>query len=203
MRSNRVIHIAMSSRVGNGYDNAMEASKSFDNVVVIDSHHLSSGMGILVLEAVSMAASGINTEQIVENICEMRDKIKTSFIVSSTDYLAKAGRLSPTINSIAKALLFRPVLSLKKGKMGVGKVFFGDEEVAIKRYIHSALSVISPIDTRRVFVTHAGYSNDELRMVEEEIKSRVNFDQIIFQKASSAVTANCGPGTMGVLFKTK
>ncbi len=203
MRSNRVIHIAMSGKVGLGWENALEASKSFDNVVVIDSHHLSSGMGILVLEAISMAESGLSVDQIVEKITEMRDKIKTSFIVSSTEYLAKAGRLSPTVNSIAKALLFRPVLTLRKGKMGVGKVFFGDEEAAVKRYIHSALSVISPIDTKRVFITHAGYSNEELKMVEHEIRLRVNFDQVIFQKASSAITANCGPGTMGVLFKTK
>ncbi|MBQ9341355.1 MAG: DegV family EDD domain-containing protein [Lachnospiraceae bacterium] len=203
MRSNRVIHIAMSSKVGKGCDNAIEASKSFDNVVVVDSEHLSSGMGIMVLEAIAMAGSGLSTEQIVEKLNDLKGKIRTSFIVSSTEYLARAGRINQTVNSIAKAFLFRPVLVLKKGKMAVGKVFFGEEEASIKRYISHVLNVMAPIDTKRVFITHAGLSVDELKMVEEEIRSKINFEQIIFQKASSAITANCGPGTMGVLFRVK
>lgn len=203
MRSNRVIHIAMSSKVGQGCRNATEASKSFDNVVVIDSEHLSSGMGILVLEAISMAEGGINPEQIVEEINEMRSKIRTSFIVSSTEYLARVGRLNQTVNSIAKAFLFRPVLTLKKGKMGAGKVYFGEEETAIKKYISGIFNSRATIDTRRAFITYAGLNWEELRVIEEEVKRRVNFDQIIFMKASSAVTANCGPGTIGVLFKVK
>ena len=80
MRSNRIVHIAMSSKVGQGFANAFEASKSFDNVVVVDSEHLSSGMGIMVLEAISMAESGISTDQIVENLNGLKDKIRTSFI---------------------------------------------------------------------------------------------------------------------------
>ena len=157
----------------------------------------------MVLEAIAMAGSGLSTEQIVEKLNDLKGKIRTSFIVSSTEYLARAGRINQTVNSIAKAFLFRPVLVLKKGKMAVGKVFFGEEEASIKRYISHVLNVMAPIDTKRVFITHAGLSVDELKMVEEEIRSKINFEQIIFQKASSAITANCGPGTMGVLFRVK
>ena len=122
--------------------------------------------------------------------------------MSSTEYLARAGRINQTINNIAKALLFRPVLVLKKGKMRVGKVYFGEEESAFKRYIDGALTGIG-IDKKRAFITYAGLSIDELKMIEEEVRSKVNFDQIIFKKASSAVTANCGPGTVGVLYRVK
>ncbi|MBR4795770.1 MAG: DegV family protein, partial [Lachnospiraceae bacterium] len=105
--------------------------------------------------------------------------------------------------SIAKAFLFRPVLTLKKGKMGAGKVYFGEEETAIKKYISGIFNSRAPIDTRRAVITYAGLNWEDLRVIEEEVKRRVNFDQIIFMKASSAVTANCGPGTIGVLFKVK
>ena len=41
-----VIHITMSKNVSQGYQNALEAAKSFENVTVVDSGHLSSGMGL-------------------------------------------------------------------------------------------------------------------------------------------------------------
>ena len=99
--------------------------------------------------------------------------------------------------------MLRPIVYQQVINISIAKVFFGEEEVSIKRYISHVLNVMAPIDTKRVFITHAGLSVDELKMIEEEIRSKINFEQVIFQKASSAITANCGPGTMGVLFRVK
>ncbi|MCR4798533.1 MAG: DegV family EDD domain-containing protein, partial [Lachnospiraceae bacterium] len=201
--ANHVIHIAMSSKVGKGYERATEAARSFDNVTVIDSWHLSSGMGLLVLEAIRMADESRPYDEIIRTITDLRNKVRTSFIISDTEYLARAGRLSPTVNSIARALLFRPVLVLSGGRMGVGKVYFGAKEACADKYIHSALGLLSGIDKRKLFITYAGMSMEELRRVKDVVEKRVQFDEIIFQKASSAITANCGPGTFGLLYITK
>ena len=50
-----VIHITMAKHASDGYLNAVEAAKSFENVTVIDSGHLSSSMGLIVLFAAYMA----------------------------------------------------------------------------------------------------------------------------------------------------
>ena len=44
-----VIHITMAMHASQGYQNALEAAKSFENVTVLDSGHLSSSMGLVVL----------------------------------------------------------------------------------------------------------------------------------------------------------
>ena len=199
-RANRIIHIAMSSRVGRGYANALEASRSFENVTVIDSMHLSSGMGLLVMEAHRMKTEGMQPDDMIKNIKALRSHINTGFIVSDTNYLAQAGRLNGTVNNIAQALLFRPVLALKKGKMGVGRIYFGSRDAAATRYIRDTLRITAGIDKRRLFITYAGLSIDELRNIRAEIEKHASFEEIYFQKASSAVTANCGPGTFGLLF---
>ena len=201
--ANHVIHIAMSSKVGKGCANAKEAALTFDNVTVIDSMHLSSGMGLLVMEAVQLAATGDRADRIVKEIEEMRGRIHTSFIVLDTNYLANAGRLHPTANRIAKALMLRPSLRLKNGKMGIGRAYFGTEEHARKKYVSDALDVFSPIDKRTVFITHAGLTVEELREIRRDVEKKVIFSQVIFQKASSAITANCGMGAFGILFMTE
>ncbi len=44
-KAQSVVHISMAESVSPGFANALEASKAFDNVMVIDSGQLSSGMG--------------------------------------------------------------------------------------------------------------------------------------------------------------
>ena len=50
-----IIHITMAKHVSGGYQNALEAAKSFENVTVVDSGHLSSSLGLTVLCAAYMA----------------------------------------------------------------------------------------------------------------------------------------------------
>lgn len=198
-----IIHIALASHVGKGYENATEAAQSFDNVYVINSGHLSSGMGLMVLHAVQCAEMGMNAEDIVEEIVNMKNKIKTSFIVNSTEYLAKAGRISSRVNSICNSFMIHPVIVLKNSRMVVGSIRIGTRDYAWKKYIHSVLSDVDKMDKKTIFITYAGLSNEELRGIEMEIVRTGAFDNIIYQKASPAISANCGPGSFGLLYVEK
>lgn len=72
-----------------------------------------------------------------------------------------------------------------------------------RRYIASELRAMASVDQRLLFVTYVGLSQKELGLIRAEIEKKGRFDQVIFQKASSAIAANCGPGTFGLLFAEK
>ena len=74
----RIIHITMAQKVSKGYANALEASKTFDNVMVVDSGHLSSGMGLMVLRAAEYAAAGMTADLLVEKMNGMKQCVNTS-----------------------------------------------------------------------------------------------------------------------------
>ena len=93
----------------------------------------------------------------------------------------------------------RPVLVLKKGKMGVGRVYFGSREHSWKKYIDSVLKYPSGIDKRILFVTYVGLTKKDMDWIREQIESKVKFEVIYFQKASPVIAVNCGPGTFGLL----
>lgn len=196
-----VIHLTMSGKVSKGYGNALEASESFDNVEVIDTGHLSSGMGFIVLQAAEYAAGGMSQEAVIEGIQRMRSQVRTSFIVDDTEYLLRAGRISPRINTICKAFMVHPVLVLKNSKMMVGAIMIGTKKTVWRKYIESVLGNAGRIDKKLLFITHAGLSNEELQEIEKTVRKKVNFDQIIYQKASPAISINCGMGAFGLLFK--
>lgn len=200
-----IIHISMAKRVSRGYENALEASKTFDNVFVINSGHLSSGMGLMVLHAAEYASEGMGADAIVKEIEHMKMRVKTSFIVNSTDYLVRVGRISSRIDTICKAFMIHPVIILKNSSMKVGAIRIGTKDYAWKKYIASTLNsnIMRKVDKKTLFITYAGLMNDELKEIERQVRSRGDFENIIYQKASPAISANCGPGSFGLLFMLK
>lgn len=202
-KAQHIIHIAMAKNASKGYEKALEASGSFDNVTVVDSGHLSSGMGLIVLHAAKCAAEGMSVEGILEEIGRVRLKTKTSFIVGSTAYLARSGRISSKINAICETCMLHPVIVLKKSSMKVGAVRMGTQHVIRRKYIRSALRSRGRIDRSLLFITYAGLDSGELEEIEKQVKEKVAFDKIIYQKASPAISINCGPDSFGLLFMEK
>ena len=201
-KANNVVHISISSKVAHsGCPAAMEASKAFDNVTVIDSGHLSSGQGIMALEAAKMAAKGKSVDEIVEEMKNIKNKIKTSFVLDDIDYLARSKQINPKLANLVKSVSGHPVIMLKNGKIGVASIFFGSRRYAWKKYIDNTLRHEGVIDKSILFVTYVGLTNKEMEWIRERICEKAEFEEIIFQKASPAIAVNCGPGTFGLLLR--
>ena len=201
-KAHNIIHISISKDVNDsGCPSALEAAEVFDNVTVIDSGLLSSGQGLMVLEACKMVREGKSIEKIKENLSKKQKEFSTSFVVSSLKYMERAGQVDNWINVLSNAIMMRPVLRMKHGKIKVNRVFFGTQENSWRRYIDSELRFSQNIDKSILFVTYVGMSQSDLDIIKEEISKCVKFDRIIFQKASPVIALNCGPGTFGLLYK--
>ena len=59
-----VVHFDISSDMSGSYDNACVAASELKNVYVVDSRNLSTGTGLLVLDACDQAALGGDAEQL-------------------------------------------------------------------------------------------------------------------------------------------
>lgn len=203
VKAQYIIHVAMAKNASRGCANALEAAETFDNVIVVDSGHLSSGMGLMVLQAAKLAEAGNTKEQIVEAMERLRTRVRTSFIVDDTKYLARSGRVSAGVHRLCSALMLHPVIVLRNSGMKVGAIRIGTRDRVWKRYIESALDVLGIIDTETLFITYAGLTDEQLGEIETQVAKKVTFGRVIRQKASSAISANCGPGTFGLLFAMK
>ncbi len=203
-KAQHIIHIAMAKNSSLGFSNACEAALSFYNVRVIDSGHLSSGMGLMTLAAKELADNGQLDDEIIRDELEKKKPlIQTSFIVDNTEFLYRGGKLSERVHRFCLAFMVHPVIVLKNSSMKVGNIFLGSTEKARKSYIKKALKNPQDIDTSKLFITYCGMSKAELSFVKEEVEKIVKFDTIYFQKASPAISINCGPGTFGLLYSKK
>ncbi len=199
-KAQQIIHISMARNASRGYEKALEASSSFDNVTVVDSGHLSSGMGLIVLRAAKCAMDGMTAQVLLKEIERLKSKTKTSFVVGSTEYLARSGRIPDKVNKVCETFMLHPVIVLKKSNMKVGAIRMGTRRAVHKKYIASALKSKSRIDKSLLFITYAGMNPDELEKIAAQVRSKIAFDKVIYQKASPAISINCGPDSFGLLF---
>ncbi len=204
-RAQHIIHIAMAKRSSSGFANASEAALAFYNVTVIDSGHLSSGMGLMAIAAKTRIDSESSTDpdELCAELVKMRDRIQTSFILENTEYLYRSGRLSERINKLCKAFMIHPVIVMKNSTMTVGRLYVGGLDKARRDYIRNTLRAPETIDTGTLFITYVGMSNEEIEQIKTEALKYVKFEKIYLKKASPAISANCGAGTFGLLFGRK
>ena len=200
--ANNIIHISVSGELANsGCPVAQEAARAFNNVTVVDSGHLSSGQGLMVIEACRLAEEGKSPDEIIAHLERIKPRIHTSFVVDSLDFLARADQVHEQVAGVTKALMAKPVLKLKRGKMTVRKVYFGSRENVWRRYIASVLRSPSSIDRRILFVTYVGLTKREMEWIRKQVEKRAVFEKIYFQKASPVIAVNCGTGTFGLLIR--
>ena len=198
-----VVHITMAKHASEGYNNALEAAKSFENVTVLDSGHLSSSMGLAVLCAAWMAENHAAKEDIVKAVKKLRRFISSAFIIDSTHMMCQSGRISKRIQILCDALLLHPVIVLRKSKMVVGSMEMGAFAHVTKRYIKKTLRDTRSIDRRILFITYAGMDEKRLQYIQELVRQHCPFERVYLQKASPAIASNCGPGSFGLLFMRK
>ena len=195
-----IVHITMAKHVSEGYQNALEAAKSFENVTVVDSGHLSSSLGLTVLCAAYMAEHHAGKNDIVDTVKRMERFISSAFIINSTHMMCQSGRISKKLQVLCDALLLHPVLVLKKSRMTVGSMEMGGFAHAVKKYVRKTLQDTSNIDKRILFITYSGMDTKKLQYIQNLVKQYCPFEKVYLQKASSAIASNCGPGSFGLLF---
>ena len=198
-----VIHFDISSGMSSTFNNARIAAEEFENIYVIDSANLSTGIGLLVIAAAEMANEGIKAEEIVEKINGMVPKVDASFVIDNLEYLYKGGRCSALAAFGANMLKLKPCIEVKNGAMGVGKKYRGRYADVLKTYVSERLGDGSDIDNSRVFVTHAGCDEEIVKQVVEQVKEAGIFKEVFLTRAGCTVSSHCGANTLGVLFIRK
>ena len=199
----QVVHICISSEFSTCYSDACEASAKMDSVFVVDSRNLSTGSGLLVLEAAEMAAKGMDGARIAETLRNRTGLVCASFVVRTVEYLRRGGRCSGMEALGAKMLHIRPSIIVADGRMHPGEKYRGRYEHYLKHYIEDTLAEDSTIDFNRVFITHSPSEEGLVNFAIEKVKSYGLFREVLETMAGCTVCCHCGPDTLGILFMRK
>ena len=198
-----VIHINIGSGFSSCYQNACLAAEDFPNVRVVDSMNLSTGQGLVVLEACRLAKEATDLDQLADAIREFTTRVEASFLLSRLDYMVKGGRCSSAAALGANLLNLKPCIEVKNGKMSVVKKYRGNFDKALSMYVKDRLADREDLVGDILFVTKTPVSDECYAAVMKAVDQYGKFDTIYETNAGCTVSCHCGPGTLGVLFVRK
>lgn len=182
---------------------AAEELEKSDRIHVFDSANLSTGVGLLVLEAAEMAAAGKRVQEILSHLEEIRDKVRASFVVDTLTYLHRGGRCSGVAAFAGSKLGLHPIISVQGGKMLAGKKYRGKISRVLMDYAHDLEPAMREARPNRVFITHSGCEKADETAIYQYVESLGIFDEIHITRAGGVISSHCGPGTLGILFIAK
>ena len=175
-----VIHISMASGTGDSFERAARAAEGFDHVHVIDGGHISCGEGLLVLAASRLLRNGCNQ---VEELCQeleiLKQQITTAFLMPDMQSFAASGYVGKRLASVFDILNLHPVLRMRQNSLKIAGFHTGNLDRAKKRFIHKLLRRKSRIDTRVVFISHAGCTIKQQEEFVNEILKYIPFENVI------------------------
>jgi len=202
-RAEHILHITATTDLSNAYPSATQASKSFDNVTVYDSCHISSGHGLMVLHAAALAERGNSIQEICESLEQFKDRVFSNFLVPGTETLFRNKKINGIVHKACVALNLHPVLAMSHNRLKLWTVQIGNMNRVNRKYVKKLFHHNRQIDNRILFLTYAGCTIHELDDLLYEVSKHMQFEQIIVQKASATVSSNCGIGTCGLIFIKK
>lgn len=194
-----VVHIALSSGLTSSCNNAINASKNVDNVFVVDSQSLSTGIGLLAIYARELADEGKTAEEIAKLVDERTKSVECTFVVERLDYLHKGGRCSSLALLGANILKIRPRIIVKEGKMTSDKKYRGSMAGVISKYCAETLAEFNTPDLDKAFIT---YTTATPEMIENAEKALIDagFKNIYKTTAGGTIASHCGANTLGILY---
>lgn len=200
-RAEHILHITATEDLSGAYPNSSQASKSFDNVTVFDSHHISSGHGLMVLYAATLAEQGKTVDEICTALKDFSSCVFSNFLVPSTETLYRNGKVKKIVHKLCEVLNLHPILSMSQNQLKLWKLEIGrNMQHVTRRYIEKLFKHSKHIDKRILFITYAGCSMSQLEDIIFEVEKYIRFEKVVLQKASATVSSNCGIGTFGLMF---
>ena len=194
-----VIHISLSSEISTSCSQAINAAKKFDNVYIIDSRSLSTGIALEVIYASKLAKKGLKPQEIVEKVNARIPYVQASFVIQTLEYLHKGGRCSGLLRFGAAILRIKPQIIVSDGKMAPAKKYIGRKSQVVEAYCRDTLEQFANPDLSVAFVTHTLATPEMVAVAIDALKNR-GFKTIYETTAGATITSHCGPQTLGILF---
>lgn len=195
-----IVHLDISSELSATYNSACIAAQELGGIYPIDTRSLSGGVGLLVLEAAECRDKGMSAAEIAAHINSLIDKVDTSFILDTLEFMWKGGRCSGVTALGANLLKLKPALQMKDGKLEVYKKYRGHINSEYKVYAAERLAG-KAIRPNHVMIIHSGEVDDSvLAELDEIVRAHVDVKELHHFVAGCTIASHCGPKTLGVLF---
>jgi len=193
-----VVCINLSSKLSATMQAAQVAAQAVGDacpVEVVDSLHVTMGLGNLCLAAARRAAAGDSVDAIVADVIDRRDRTKLYGTLDTLEFLKKGGRVGNARALLGSMLAIKPVVEVRDGVV---------EEAGKVRTRSKALRLLvdkvkeGPLESLAVMHGQAPDLDELLDMLDPLVPR----SEIVVGQVGPVIGTHAGPRVIGVTFQT-
>jgi DegV family protein with EDD domain len=194
-----ILSIHLTSKLSGTYESAVIAAKELKDegykIIPFDTLAGTAIQGYMCREARVMDRQGMDLDQILERLEQIRNGTEIILTMDSLDFALKSGRVQMLESILASVLNIKPIVMLKEGTLAVG-----DKVRTRKASLEHILQEMADRFGDKVInaaIMHA-HDIDTALEISERVNDFMNIKDIFVEELSIAIAANLGPGTIGI-----
>lgn len=199
-----IVHIPMSSGLSNSCHTALMIAKDYGSKVqVVDNQRISVTMRQSVLDAITLADSGIKASEIKDILEKEKQESSIYITVETLKYLKKGGRITPAAAAIGTVLNLKPVLQIQGDKLDAFSKARGKKQA--KRIMIQAMKDdfqrrFRPLIDQGLICLQAAYAGnrDEAEEWKAELEGQFPGMNIHMDPLSLSIACHIGHGALAV-----
>lgn len=194
----QVLCVVISTKLSGTYNSALLAANDFPEgaIKVWDTNGASIYSGLQGILAGQLLHQGMNRDQVVNRLEEVRDGTHGYFTTRDLEFLARSGRVTNLQKNMASMLSLQPILTISDGLVVPVARIRGRTKA--KNDLLKRLAQDLGSESCVLAVTHAS-SEDEALDLEAAFRARLDVKDSYLVRLDPALTALGGPGTLGVV----
>lgn len=174
----------------------------YPNIYIIDSCTATLGMRLLVDQAVTMARRGMEAEEIVRRIEELKPRVTVYAALDTLEYLAKGGRMPRSAASIGNLVSLKPVIALPED----GSVAVIGKQIGMHRAYKQIASLMEEEGVDEDYPLYFIYCADKRNcagFVQYLRKQGKEIEEPKLRGIGPTIASHIGPGAFGVVYIRK
>ena len=193
----KIISIHISSKMSGACQSAKIAKETLgsEDIHIIDSQNVTSGLGLLVLKACRLRDEGKSAEEINRAVNEILPHVKSALVFDSLENLVRGGRLPKAVGKVGNMLGIKLIMEVGDGEMKLLDKVRGSKRAV--KYVTKYVDRLGIKSGETSVLLHVG-SNETLPALRENL-TRANLE--FFEcEVGCVVGVHAGPGACGVFF---
>ncbi len=202
-KGNSIVVITPSAELSGTYRSASVAAEEFpgEDIRVIDTRTIASGLGSIVLEAHKHALQGASADEIESLVRDLSNRQRVYFVVDTLEYLYKGGRIGGASALVGSILQVKPILTLRNGRAEAAET-----QRTKKRALARIVEIVEkecPHDESGLLTISECDNMSEASALASEFSRVTSIQHIPIYEVPPAIVVHAGPKVMAICFFTK
>lgn len=190
--------VTLSGKLSGSYNSALVAMDMYEedggtnHVHVFDSQSACCGEAQIAMKIQECAERGLSFDEVVKEVTQYRDNMKTYFVLETLETLRKNGRLTNLQAILATVLSIKPVMGAREGEIVKLEQTRGMNK-ALKRMCELVVQNARDTEDKTLAISHCNCP-ERAEYVKEELLKRASFKKIVIVDTAGVATMYANDG---------